>query len=161
MGSSRFRQIRPSIEAATLATTRLLSATLKCLDAAKAMAADVLTRFPADSRRSTPQACRRCLEEVIERSRACCQRLFTDVSQIVHTCSSSDWLHVSSGSDVICGSPMTHTETDKREPASCCCAGTFHSTRDLLPSVACSGRRTVNRSPPGGTTAACDWYFIC
>lgn len=51
MGSSRFRQTRPSIEAATLATTRLLSATLKCLDAAKAMAADVSKRFPADSRR--------------------------------------------------------------------------------------------------------------
>jgi predicted hotdog family 3-hydroxylacyl-ACP dehydratase len=48
MGSSRFRQTRPSIEAATLATTRLLSATLKCLDAAKAMAADLSKRFPAD-----------------------------------------------------------------------------------------------------------------
>lgn len=51
MGSSRLCQTRPSIEAATLATTRLRSATLKCLDAANAMAADVSKRFPADSRR--------------------------------------------------------------------------------------------------------------
>ena len=51
MGSSRFRETRPTIEAATLVTTRLLSATLKCLDPAKAMAADVSKRFPAGSRR--------------------------------------------------------------------------------------------------------------